>query len=204
VIDYIYFDVVRAHNIKTMMDLKLDFSQAIELDEALLYPNKHLSEKESKTIEKELLSLTGKLKEVKNAWNAGFHSDMSTTDHFNTLVKTCYERYQAIQPENPSHPDIQPLIDEYLTPGACLWDTIKASILYKTFQKPEQSNFVFTMAGRELARLKANSSESPRAIVSSIRANMKPKPIKAPIQYDEEDEEDEEDDCETALEEPIL
>ncbi|KAG9191956.1 hypothetical protein G6011_10690 [Alternaria panax] len=201
VIDYIYFDVVRAHNIKTMVQLKSVFSQAIEQDEVLLYPSKRLSEKQSKTIEIEFLALTGKLKEVRSTWNAGLHSDMSTNDHFDTLVNTCYERYRAIQPQNPGDADVRPLMDEYLTPGACLWDTIKASTLYATFQRPEQSTFVLTMAGRELARLKANRSENSRAIVSSIRANMKPKPIKAPIQYEEEDDEDY---FETALEEPIL
>jgi hypothetical protein len=56
------------------------------------------------------------------------------------------------------------------------------------------------MAGRELASLKANSFEHSRVIIASIRANMKPKPIKAPIQYDEE----EDDDFGTTLEEPIL
>lgn len=100
-IDYIYFDVVRAHNIETMVQLKSVFLKASQLDEALLYPSKHLSENRSKTIEKELLSLTGKLREVKNTWNAGVHSNMSTNDHFNTLVNTCYERYQAIRPDDP-------------------------------------------------------------------------------------------------------
>ena len=100
-IDYIYFDVVRAHNIETMVQLKSVFLKAIQLDEALLYPSKHLSENRSKTIDKELLSLAGKLREVKNTWNAGVHSNMSTNDHFNTLVNTCYERYQAIRPDDP-------------------------------------------------------------------------------------------------------
>ncbi|KAL1800568.1 hypothetical protein ACET3X_000910 [Alternaria dauci] len=203
-IDFIYFDVVRAHNIETMVMLKSVFSRAIQRDDALLYPSKHLSEKKSNTIEKELLSLTGKLRDVKNTWNAGVHSNVSTNNHFNTVANTCYERYRAMLPEDPGHSHIQPLLEEYLTPGACLWDTIKASVLYNTFPRPEQSTFVLTMAGRELATLKAKSSEDSRTVVSWIRTNMKPKPIKAPIEHDGEDGEDGEDDFESALEEPIL
>jgi hypothetical protein len=207
VLDYLYFEVVRAHNIETMVQLKSVLSKATQKDEALLYPSKYLREKESKTIDKELLSLTKKLKEIKRTWNAGVHSDVSTNEHFSTLVDTCYEQYRTIQPENPGHADMRPLVDEYLRPGACLWDTVKASILYETFHYSSQSIFVLTIAGRELATVKANSSENSRAIVSSIRANMKPKPIKAPIQYDDEDDEDDDDDddfFETALEEVVL
>jgi hypothetical protein len=201
VIDYLYFDIVRAHNIETMKQARTVLAQATGLDDALLYPIKHLAEKRSETTKQELLSLTKKLQDVNRTWNAGWHGDVSTTERLNTVVESCYQKFQAIQPDNPENIEIRPLVDEYLKPGSCLWDTVKASILYAEFKRPEKANFVLKMAGRELARLKADSSENTRAIVSSIRANMKPKPIKTPIQYDEEDEDDE---FESALEEPLL
>jgi hypothetical protein len=126
---------------------------------------------------------------------------MNAAEQFDTVVKNCYQKYQAIRPESPADPEIRHLVEEYIRPGSCLWDDVKASVLYARFPRPEKSTFVFTMAGRELARLKAGSSEKSRTIVSSIHANMRPKPFKAPIQYDEEDEGD---DFETALEEQIL
>jgi hypothetical protein len=201
ILDYLYFDIVRAHNIETMAQVKTVFSQATQPDEALLYPSKHFIGKGSERIKKELLSLAEKLDDVYRMWNTGWHGDTSTTARFNSLVNNCYQKYHAIQPDNPGHSDIQPLVGEYLTPGSCLWDAIKASALYAKFHRPEKSTFVLTMAGRELASLKANSFEHSRVIIASIRANMKPKPIKAPIQYDEEEEDD---DFATTLEEPIL
>jgi hypothetical protein len=200
VLDYLYFDIVRAHNMETMKQVKAVFSEAIELDETLLYPSKHLGDKKAESIKKELLSLSKKLDHVYLTWNTGWHKD-STTERFNTLVDDCYTKFRAIQPDDPNDPFIQPLVEPYLTPETSAWDTIIASALYSKYRWAEKSNFVFMMAGRELARLKSDSFPNTRAMISVLHANMKPKPIKAPIQYDEEDEED---DFETALEEPIL
>ncbi|KAI4662225.1 uncharacterized protein J4E79_004514 [Alternaria viburni] len=200
IVDYLYFDIVRAHNIETMSRVRSVLSEAIELDDALLYPIDHLAKKGSETIKQEILSLTRKLDDVNCTWNSGWHGDVSTTERLNAVVNNCYQKFQAIQPEYPDDTDIRPLLDDYLTPGSCMWDTIKASALYAQFKRPEKSSFVLKMAGRELASLKANSSEKSRAIVSCIRMNMKPKPIKAQVQYEEE----EEDDFQTALEELTL
>jgi hypothetical protein len=199
-LDYLYFDVVRAHNMDTMKQVKHAFSRAIELDETLLYPSKRFSEKKTEVIKQELVSLSKKLDHVYLTWNTGWHKDF-TTDRFNTLVDDCYTKYRAIQPDSPDDPYIQPLVEPYLSPDTSFWDTIKASALYSKFHWPEKSNFVFMMAGRELVRLKGDSFPNTRNMISVLHANMKPKPIKAPVQYDEEDEED---DFETALEEPML
>jgi hypothetical protein len=200
-IDYIFFDVVRAHNIETMRQVKSIFSQPTRPDDTLLYPSKRFKELTSNVVREEFLSLTRKLEEVNRTWIAGCHRGKNATEQFDTLVKNCYQKYQAIRPESPADPEIRHLVEEYLRPGSCLWDDIKASALYARFSRPEKSTFVFTMAGRELARLKADSCEKSRTIVSSIHANMRPRPFKAPIQYDEEDEEN---DFETVLEEQIL
>ena len=200
-IDYIYFDIVRAHNMETMTQVKYFFSQPTELDDVLLYPRQRLTRTMSNTVEQEFMSLTTKLEDVNHTWNTGCHRDVITAEQFKTVVDNCYEKYRAIRPDNPGHPEVSRWLEEYLVPGSCPWDFIKASALYKKFDWPGKSTFVLTMAGRELARLKADSSDNTRAIVTSIRAIMRPKPIKTPIQYDEEDEED---DFESAFEEPIL
>jgi hypothetical protein len=202
ILDYLYFDIVRAHNIETMEQVKKIFSKATDLDEHLLYPSKNLSEELSETIKEELASLTEKLESVYLTWNVGCHRRRDlTTEDFNAVVEECYQKYRAIQPDNPHDPDIRPLVKSYLVPGKCQWDTIKASALYSRFRRPEKANFVFMMAGRELVKLKSDNYPNARTITSAIHANLKPKPIKAPIQYDEVDEED---DFETALEEQLL
>jgi hypothetical protein len=200
VLDYLYFDVLRAHNIETMRQVKEVFSQATELDDTLLYPSKRQGEKKIEVIKQELLSLYKKLDSMKVIWNTGWHKDF-TTERFNTLVDDCYSKYRAIQPDNPDDPHIEPWVEHYLSPGINIWDTLKASALYSKYRWVEKSNFVFMMAGRELAALKSKSFPNNRSIVSNLHAHLRPKLIKAPIQYDEEDDEDE---FETALEEPIL
>ncbi|KAF1939918.1 RNA-directed RNA polymerase 2 [Clathrospora elynae] len=202
ILDYLYFKVVRKHNIDTMTQVKIVLSKAMGLeDETLLYPKIRLKEKKQKVIDEELFALKARLDQVYLIWNTGWHRD-HTAERFNALIDDCYQKYRDIQPENPGDPYIQHWVEPYLTPGMSYWDSIKASALYAKYsRRPEKANFVFKMAGRELARLKADSFPHTRAMVSEIRTNMKPKPIKAPIQYDEEDEED---DFENALKEPML
>jgi len=196
VLDYLYFETVRKHNVETMRQVKQFFSKATDLDDTLLYPQKHLAEKKSEAIKREFLSYDKKLEILRNDWNSGWQKDLNTEGR-NALIDDCYQKYRAIQPDNPDDPDIRPLVEHYLGPGICLWDKIKASALYARYPYKEKSSFVLAMAGSELARLKADSFPLTRTMVSSVRVNLKPKPIKAPIQYDEEDEEEE---FETALE----
>jgi hypothetical protein len=199
-LDYLYFKIVRAHNIETMNRVKSDLSKATEQDKILLYPINHFRERNKTVVKDELLSLTTKLNELYRCWNTIWHRGF-TVERSNALLDDCYQKYRAIQPDNPNDPDIQPLVEPYLATETLLWDMIKASALYAQFHWPEKSNFVFQMAGRELTRLKADIFPHTRPIISVLRTNMKPKPIKAPIQYDEEDEEDV---FEKALEELVL
>ncbi|CAA9960971.1 RNA-directed RNA polymerase 2 [Pyrenophora teres f. maculata] len=200
VIDYLYFETVRKHNVETMRLVNQFFSKATDLDDTLLYPKKYLADKNSEAIKKELLSYENKLENLRRDWNSGWHKDFDL-ERSNAHIDDCYRKYRAIQPDNPEDPDIRPLVEQYLGPGICYWDKIKASALYARYPYKEKSSFVLTMAGGELARLKADSFPLTRAMVSLVRMNLKPKPIKAPIQYDEEDEEEE---FETALEESLL
>ncbi|KAF1829490.1 hypothetical protein BDW02DRAFT_146045 [Decorospora gaudefroyi] len=200
ILDFLFFEVVRKHNLETMELVRKVFSGATEVDKTLLYPRERLNEKKQTAFRRELDSLTKKLEEVYRSWISGWHRDFTPARN-DALVDECYRKYRAIQPDNPEDPDIQPLVEPHLRPGTSLWDTIKASALYTKYSYPEKGSFVFTMAGRELARLKSDNFENTRAMVSMLHANMKPRPIKAPGQYDEEEnEEDEEDEFETALE----
>ncbi|RMZ70766.1 hypothetical protein GMOD_00008394 [Pyrenophora seminiperda CCB06] len=190
VLDYLYFEIVRKHNLETMRLVKQFFSKATEPDETLLYPYKRLTEKNSDAIRRELTSYYLNLEGIRRDWNSAWHSECSP-ERRKELIDECYRKYRAIQPENPDDPDIRPLVESYLGPGTCLWDKVKASALYAKYPYIEQSGFVLTLAGSELARLKADSFPLTRAMVPWVRDNLKPKPIKAPIQYDESDEEEE-------------
>ncbi|RAR14531.1 rna-directed rna polymerase 2 [Stemphylium lycopersici] len=206
-LDYLYFDVVRAHNIETMRQVKSALSQATEVDDTLRYPIERLPKKSSEMIKQEMVSLVKKLDKLHHTWGAGWNSKQKTTELPNALIEACYKQYLAIQPDHPDDPNIKPWVEPYLRPGACLWDTIKASALYSKFAKTEKYNFVFTMAGSELAKLKANSFDKTRSIVLPLRANLKPKPIKALVQHDDNDDDDDDEDevdFECALEDPLL
>ncbi|USP80322.1 hypothetical protein yc1106_07596 [Curvularia clavata] len=207
ILDYLYFDIVRAHNDETIKQVKEVLANADEPDEALLYPSQHLYDKQSDVLKKELFSLDQKLGNVRSAWNTTWHSP-GIAENANAEVEKCYQKYLAIQPDDPDDPEIKPLLTPYLRPGSCLWDAIKASALYRKYHKPDKLSFVFKMAGAELCKIKANSIANTRSMVLPIRSNLKPKPVKAPVQgsgadgdeydYDEGDE----DEFFSVLEEP--
>jgi hypothetical protein len=199
ILDYLYFEILRAHNIATMAQIKAVFSQATERDETLLYPSKYQSEKRSEAIQQELLFLNERLNNLYRDWCSIWHKGQ-TAEQCNEEVDRCYQNYCDLQPRSPNDPQIKPWVEPYLRPGTTIWDAIKASALYAKYPWPEKSKFVFHMAGKELTKLKGDSFPDTRAIVSKLRTNMKPRPIKASIQYDDSDDDD---DFASALEEPM-
>ncbi|XPS75497.1 hypothetical protein M3J09_007573 [Ascochyta lentis] len=191
IIDYLYFEVLRAHNVATMHKIRDALSTATEADHDLLHPRLRLSNCEDDVISEELRTAQEKVMKIYHSWTSGFHKDHST-DEYARLVEDCHRRYLAIQPQNVKHPLIRPWVECYLVPGQCLWDTLRASTLYYKLTRPTASTFVFMMAGKELARLKADCSPQTRGMVACIRANMKPKPIRALAIADEDDDDKEE------------
>jgi hypothetical protein len=193
VLDYLYFDVLRAHNTETARRVKRSFASApYEPDETLLFPHKYLTEKHDPAITLELRALSDQFATLYRQWSSGFHNKASTPEAKNLHSEECYNTYLSIAPTSPSHP--------WLEPPCAPWSTIKASALYAKYPYPEKGQFVFKMAGQELTELKAKSTPRTRMVIQSVYANLKPKRIKAPEELDEE-EGWESEEFETALEE---
>lgn len=187
ILDYLYFEVLRAHNIATMKRIDDVVSTAVIADTDLLHPRRRLNDYHDPTIDEELRRVQEEVMKIYHSWVSGFHKDHTSNEKMR-LVEDCYRRFLAIQPQDVNHPLIRTWVEAYLVPGQCLWDTIRASTLYHKLTKPKASTFVFTMAGRELAELKAKTFVQSRTMIAQIRANMKPKPINAFALTDEDDD----------------
>jgi hypothetical protein len=194
VLDYLYFDVFRAHNTETARRVKRLFvTAAYSPDETLLLPHKYLTEKCDPAITAELRDLSDKFASLYRQWTSGFHTKASTPEAKNLHSEECYNAYLAILPTSPT--------SAWLEPPCAPWPTIKASALFAKYPYPNKAHFVFKMAGQELTELKAKSFPRTRLVIQSIYANMKPKKIKAPAELDEEEEWESEEEFETAVEE---
>lgn len=199
VLDYLYFDVFRAHNRETAKCVKATFSSEVKADETLLYPYKHLVGKRDPIINQVLQKLGEEIGILRQRWIGGFMKS-TTTESKNLHAEEIYQAYKALQPTQPDAAEIRCWLEPYSGPSALSWEMIKASALYDKYHAyPNKADFIFKMAGRELAKLKARSFPYTREVIASIHANMKPKRIKAPAELDEDDGEDSEDEFEAAL-----
>jgi hypothetical protein len=204
VLDYLYFDIFRAHNTETVRRLKNAHLNVDEKDNTLIFPCKTLEEMHNDVIDHELRKLRGQLAVLYRHWNAGFHK-FSTTESKNAHAEECYDTYQAINPTEPSPIEVKPWLDPICGSHDFSWKIIKASVLYDLYPFQKKADFVFKMAGSELAEIKAKSFPRTRLVIAPIHANMKPKRIKAPAELDEEDEEESDDEeFESALEQIVV
>ncbi|KAJ4373336.1 hypothetical protein N0V83_003630 [Neocucurbitaria cava] len=201
VLDYLYFGVVRAHNVETLEQVKRVFSTATTIDETLLHPYKHLEARQHPIINEELRLLKDKLAQLSYRWGSNFKTGAGATpEQKNVLVDECHREFLALQPTKTNHPEVKAWLEPYTGPSSFSWDVIRASTLYARFPYPEKMNFVFKMAGRELVGLKARSIPNSTHIVPFIRGIMRPKRIKAPIEYEEDEDEESEDEFKKAME----
>ena len=184
VLDYLYFGILRKHNTITIKQLKDLFSKAIPSDEMLLYPRQHLKDKHDEAINEELRSLEASVASVYRHWSRGFNQN-NTAEQNNNLVEECYRQFCAIQPVHPEHPVAKLWLEPYAGPNSFTWDSIRASALYARY--PAKAHFAFKMAGSGLLKMKAGRSDRSRHIVPRIHFNMRPKRIKAPVEYEEEE-----------------
>ncbi|KAJ8106796.1 hypothetical protein OPT61_g9304 [Boeremia exigua] len=196
IIDYLYFEVVRDHNVATMKQLQVRLSSATQPDADLLYPYQQLIGLNDPVIKEELRRVREEFERLYNIWNTHTHKDDKDKGDFPRVVEHLHVLYKDIMPVNENHPTIKFWLHPWLRPDFCLWDRLKASMLYNKLQQPGAQTFVFQMAGDELLKIKAETFPRTRYIVASIRANMKPKPIKALV----DDDSDEEDDDASVLE----
>ncbi|KAF2466417.1 uncharacterized protein BDR25DRAFT_377566 [Lindgomyces ingoldianus] len=199
VLDYLYFEVVRKHNNKTLNLVRDKLSNAQKNDEVLQYPYLWLREKHIPIIDQELDVLVRSIEGNFRQWNGRMHHDL-TSNQYNDAVDECFKKFLAIMPTNIRDPEIQPWLEPYLYKDFTLWETIRASALYATYPYPEKAPFVFHMAGKQLAKLKADPLPGTRSVTLSILINMKPKPIRVPVQLEDSNSED---DFETANQDEV-
>ncbi|KAF2995257.1 hypothetical protein E8E13_003603 [Curvularia kusanoi] len=206
IIDYLYFEVVRKQNDVTIKHMQELLSSATEADPDLLYPRQQLAALKDPIIDEELRKAQEQMQQIYVSWNACTHKDdkEKATDDFGKVVEDLYARFQAIKPTNTDHPIIRSWLHHWFSPDFCMWDRLRASILYARLPGLNAQTFVFQMAGDELAKIKAERFPHTRYIVAEIRANMKPKPIRAPVQDDDEAGDDDDDDVADVLEQRML
>ncbi|KAF2010935.1 hypothetical protein BU24DRAFT_444131 [Aaosphaeria arxii CBS 175.79] len=201
VIDFLYFGVVRDHNIETLDQVSNELSKGAEtVDPSLQYPFHYLYQQNSKIVRDELNGLTKRFEDVLNHWNRNMGKGVRSRN-YNKVVEECYEKYSRILPVEKDHPDIKPLLMPYLHKKFSMWECIKASALYTKYPSDKKAPFVFHMAGRELATLKVQSRPGTRALIREIHANIKPRPIRSSIQTGESSDSDD-DEFTTAFEHP--
>ncbi|CAO2652575.1 Nn.00g008580.m01.CDS01 [Neocucurbitaria sp. VM-36] len=198
-LDYLYFDIVRKHNIRTIEQVKTLFSTATTADELLLHPYTHLQAKQHAVINEELRILKDNVAQLYRRWASGFKKGAASEQN-DALVDELYRDFRALQPTHVNDPEVKAWLEPYTGPNSFSWDDIRASTLYAKFSWPEKANFVFKMAGRELVRMKARSIPDSTHVVPSIYRIMRPKRIKAPIEYEEAEDEESEDEFVNAME----
>ena len=179
--------------------MKALFSTATTPDEILLHPHTHLQEKQHAVINEELRILKDKVAQLYRRWASGFKKG-ATPEQNDALVDELYRDFRALQPTQINDSEVKAWLEPYTGPNSFSWDDIRASTLYARFPWPEKANFVFKMAGRELVGMKARSIPNSTHIVPSIHRIMRPKRIKAPIEYEEEEDEESEDEFKNAME----
>ncbi|KAH7071682.1 RNA dependent RNA polymerase-domain-containing protein [Paraphoma chrysanthemicola] len=199
ILDYLFFDVFQAHNAETMDRVMARLSKEEDDDPDLQFPYRQLRNSANAQLQEELNNLIASFADIRDKWNGCFGSKPGmTSEMYCQALNSAYEPFRALLPRNTSDPTIAPLVRPYFGQGhPTMWETIRASALYCTY--PKKYSFVWHMAGRELAHLKARALPETLDVVAPIFANMKPKPIKAPRPEDDDDEPSE-DEFESALE----
>ncbi|KAF2443222.1 hypothetical protein P171DRAFT_487174 [Karstenula rhodostoma CBS 690.94] len=199
ILDYLYFEVVRKHTVTTLEQVKDFFPKAFgeDPDAVLQYPYLQLREHGSPEVQGELDALLKGLKVVERKWLDITMDDKKDAkpDWYRNAVETCYAKYCAILPTQVDHPDIKPWVYPFSRPQYSVWEEIRASAFYANFTK--RHKLVWTVAGKQLAELKAASYAGSTRVVPNIKAIMKPRAPKAPKLGEDESE----DEFEDALEE---
>ena len=113
---------------------------------------------------------------VKSAWTKHFSrapNDESKPE-FVSFAVTCYEDFQAIRPHIDT-PLTQSLLPDCLPdPELSQWALLKASAVFGSYSRRYVSNFVWWMAGKQLAQLKATYTRGMVPVAPHMYAMLKP------------------------------
>jgi hypothetical protein len=188
ILDYLYFEVLRKHDVDTLKKVKDSFSKEVSDDPALQYPYIDLRDHGSDIVRTELGSLVKKFKDIERIWlNKIMGKAILTSDGYNDAIDSCHRKFRSLIPTQADHQDIKPLLHPYLDFNFSVWESVRASALYTTL--PKRHTLVWQIAGRELAKIKCAPLPGAKLVASSIFASLKPKPDRMP--KPEEDEESE-------------
>lgn len=175
ILDYLYFDVIRKHNIETRRQLNDKLPKEREDDPVLQLPYIQLKGVQNKALQTELRALLQGFARIERDWNSGLgDKSPSSIDRYGRLLDQCYDSFCSLYPSpaNSSDPEVARLLFPYCgTDRATLWEVIRASAFYTEY--PKKHVLVWQMAGRELARLKAGGNAHTYNVVPAIFADMK-------------------------------
>lgn len=195
-IDFLYFDVVRSHDVVTLKKVKEFLCKEFgdDPDPSLQYPYLHLRKHSSEAVQAELNTLHENLKAVERKWLDNTNAKEKKPTWFSDTVETCYSMYCSILPQDADHPDIKPWVHPYQRPQYSIWEEIRAAAFYTGF--PYRHKLVWYLAGKQLAEVKAATCMGSTSIVPKIKAIMKPK---MPMVLRSEDDWESDDEEENAL-----
>lgn len=191
IIDHLYFNIVRKHDVETLKMVTDAFPKDTDDDPKLRYPYLTAQELNNPAMELELGNLRSKFSEVYWHWNRGMmnNPDNSTAENYNRVVDECYKQFRALMPTQLEDPEIKSWMRPYLSKDFSMWDTLRASALYMEY--PKRVPFVWHMAGRELAELKCKSRSGSRSVCWPIHKVLRPKLLRIPRRFDETSSDDE-------------
>ncbi|KAF1950050.1 hypothetical protein CC80DRAFT_598473 [Byssothecium circinans] len=192
VLDYLYFEIVRTHDVATLKAVQEALPKQISDDPVLQSPYLRLRDHGSAVMKAELTSLVAAIRAIERQWTTSLVAPKELkADQYNKTLNKCFANFRALLPSAATDTDVAPLLNPYLRPEFQIWEYIRASALYT--ELPKRHAFVWHMAGRELVALKCPTVPGAVSVAGNIFANMKPKPIRVPrSEYDDEIDEEEE------------
>ncbi|KAF2715699.1 hypothetical protein K504DRAFT_529828 [Pleomassaria siparia CBS 279.74] len=193
IIDFLYFRVVRIHDVETLKMVTIAFPKDSEDDLCLQYPYFHAQEMKSPAMEIEIKLLRNGVDKVYQEWNRGImnNPEDGTANNYNRTVEECYKLFCALEPTQPDDLEVKTWTRPFLSDTFSMWKMLRASLLYTRY--PRKIPFVWHMAGRELAELKCKSIPGSRSVYWPIHKILRPKLRTIPRRSDGDRSDDEED-----------
>jgi hypothetical protein len=161
IIDYLKFVVAEKTIEATLTDFHNSLQTAKYWDEDLIYYSSWAIEKSKSSPDwADLLNhLKRELEELKKEWKSHFSNKRdgdAGIDDFPLILSSIYEKYIGILPES-SNPLASTLLPPCIPEDYSSWALLKASVLFASYNQNFVSNFVWWMAGKQLAYLKASA-----------------------------------------------
>ncbi|KAF2843536.1 hypothetical protein M501DRAFT_924191 [Patellaria atrata CBS 101060] len=183
IIDQIYFEHVLPKCDEILKDIGIVFENTVESDADLesLYLEENLHADQA--INAELAELVKALKDLHAFYvnlvrpRHNFNGSEVERDSYASSIQKCFEKYENISPSRTDDRVIRSWLRKRSKGSFTYWSLLKASALWS--KRKENQRFVLSIAGRELAQLKAESDDNFRTVIGAMYANMKPRKFKA-------------------------